>query len=100
MEKGFRKDYHVAIDTVPLPEKPDDRIKVIVNSINPVISEIFNDAMTVAIDSVPLPEKPVNRLQTVTKFINPIFNQIMNDAMTVAIGTWPTPERPGLKRRV
>ena len=25
MEKGFRKDYHVAIDTVPLPEKPDDR---------------------------------------------------------------------------
>lgn len=58
MKKEFRKDYQVAIDTVPLPEKPEERIKVILKSIIPVINQIVSDAMTVAIGTWPTPEKP------------------------------------------
>ena len=58
MKKEFRKDYQVAIDTVPLPEKPEERIKVILKSITPVINQIVSDAMTVAIGTWPTPEKP------------------------------------------
>lgn len=58
MKKGFRKDYQVAIETVPLPEKPEERIKVILESITPVINQIVSDAMTVAIGTWPTPEKP------------------------------------------
>jgi len=57
MKKEFRKDYQVAIDTVPLPEKPEERIKVILKSITPVINQIVSDAMTVAIGTWPTPEK-------------------------------------------
>lgn len=35
MKKQFTKRYLVSIDTVPLPEKEDDRIELIVNGINP-----------------------------------------------------------------
>jgi len=58
VKKGFRKDYRVAIDTVPLPEKPEERIQVILKSITPVINQIVSDAMTVAIGTWPTPEKP------------------------------------------
>ena len=58
MEKKFSKDYRVAIDTVPLPEKPEERIEVILKSISPVINQIVSDAMNVAIGTWPTPEKP------------------------------------------
>ncbi|MFC1607328.1 hypothetical protein ACFL47_05095 [Candidatus Latescibacterota bacterium] len=58
MKKAFRKNYRVSIDTVPLPEKPEDRIKVILKSITPVINHIVSDAMTVAIGTWPTPERP------------------------------------------
>lgn len=58
MKKEFRKDYQVTIDTVPLPEKPEERIKVVLESITPVINQIVSDAMTVAIGTWPTPEKP------------------------------------------
>ncbi len=48
----------MAIDTVPLPEKPEERIQVILKSITPVINQIIRDAMTVAIGTWPTPEKP------------------------------------------
>ncbi len=57
MEKMFRKDYRVQIDTVPLPEKPEERINVMVRSITPVINQIISDAMNVAIGTWPTPEK-------------------------------------------
>lgn len=58
MNKKFQKNYRVAIDTVPLPEKPADRIKLVMKSITPVISQIVRDAMSVAIGTWPTPEKP------------------------------------------
>ena len=58
MERGFFKDYRVAIDTVPLPERPAERIEVVLKSITPVINQIVRDAMTVAIGSWPTPERP------------------------------------------
>jgi hypothetical protein len=58
MEKRFNRQYGVAIDTVPLPEKPEERIRVILKSITPVINQIVSDAMTVAIGTWPTPEKP------------------------------------------
>jgi len=56
--KRFSKRYSVAIDTVPLPEKPQERIQLVVDQISPVISRIMTDAMTVAIGTWPTPEKP------------------------------------------
>jgi hypothetical protein len=56
--KRFSKRYSVAIDTVPLPEKPKERIQLVVDQITPVISRIMTDAMTVAIGTWPTPEKP------------------------------------------
>lgn len=58
MEKRFEKNYSVAIDTVPLPEKPADRIDLVMKSISPVINQIIRDAMSVAIGTWPTPEKP------------------------------------------
>ena len=58
MKEKFKKDYSVAIDTVPLPEKPSDRIELIMESITPVINQIVRDAMNVAIGTWPTPEKP------------------------------------------
>ncbi|MFC2023440.1 hypothetical protein ACFLT5_01745 [Chloroflexota bacterium] len=63
MQKEFRKDYRVAIDTVPLPEEPQERVQVILNSITPVINQIVSDAMTVAIGTWPTPEKPGPQMQ-------------------------------------
>ena len=57
--QGFNKQYNVAIDTVPLPEKPEERIQLVVDQITPVINQIVTDAMTVAIGTWPTPEKPV-----------------------------------------
>ena len=56
--KRFSKRYSVAIDTVPLPEKPQERIQLVVDQITPVITRIVTDAMTVAIGNWPTPEKP------------------------------------------
>lgn len=97
MKKQFKKKYQVTIE-ISQSEKPDDRIKAIVNSITPVYNQIFKDAVLVAIDSVPLPEKPTERVQMTGKLIHPLINQLINDAMQVAIGTWPTPEQPGSVR--
>ena len=54
----FNKQYSVAIDTVPLPEREDDRIQLVVDQITPVINQIVKDAMTVAIGTWPTPERP------------------------------------------
>ena len=56
--KGFNKQYSVAINTVPLPENPEERIQLVVDHITPVINQIVSDAMTVAIGTWPTPEKP------------------------------------------
>lgn len=58
MKEKFEKNYTVAIDTVPLPEKPSDRIELVMKSISPVINQIIRDAMRVAIGTWPTPEKP------------------------------------------
>jgi len=54
----FHKKYNVSIDTVPLPERPEDRVQYLVDEITPVINQIVKDAMTVAIGTWPTPEKP------------------------------------------
>lgn len=56
--QGFNKQYSVAIDTMPLPENPEERIRLVVDQITPVINQIMTDAMTVAIGTWPTPEKP------------------------------------------
>ena len=61
--KKFRKTYSVAIDSVPLPEKTEERIQVILKGITPVINEIVSDAMNVAIGTWPTPEKPRMKLK-------------------------------------
>ena len=58
MNEKFSKQYNVAIDTVPLPEKPSDRMELVMTSITPVINQIIRDAMNVAIGTWPTPEKP------------------------------------------
>ena len=63
MKEKFYKNYNVAIDTVPLPEKPNDRIELVMKSITPVINQIVRDAMSVAIGTWPTPERSkYNRL--------------------------------------
>jgi len=56
--KVFNKQYSVAIDTTPLPERPEDRVQFVVDEITPVINQIVKDAMTVAIGTWPTPERP------------------------------------------
>ena len=58
MKEKFNKNYNVAIDTVPLPENPSDRIELVMKSITPVINQIIRDAMSVAIGTWPTPEIP------------------------------------------
>ncbi len=58
MKEPFRKEYSVAIDTVPLPEKPADRIEVVLNGFAPFINQMIRDAMNVAIGTWPTPERP------------------------------------------
>jgi hypothetical protein len=57
-QKPFRKQYSVAIDTVPLPENPEERIQLVVEKVAPVIKQIIADAMSVAIGTWPTPETP------------------------------------------
>lgn len=57
-QKPFKKQYSVAIDTVPLPERPEDRIQLVMKQVTPVINQIIADAMTVAIGTWPTPEIP------------------------------------------
>jgi len=57
-QKPFRKQYTVAIDTVPLPENPEERIQLVMNKVAPVINQIIADAMSVAIGTWPTPEVP------------------------------------------
>jgi hypothetical protein len=52
----FKKQYSVSIDTVPFPERPDDRIQIIMKAFAPVINQIIEDAMSVAIGTWPTPE--------------------------------------------
>ena len=59
MERPFKKTYSVAIDTVPLPEKPAERMELVIKAITPVINQIIRDAMSVAIGSWPTPEEPI-----------------------------------------
>lgn len=54
----FSKQYSVAIDTVPLPENPEERVRLVIDQVSPVINQIIRDAMTVAIGTWPTPEKP------------------------------------------
>lgn len=56
--KPFKKQYSVAIDTVSLPERPEDRIQLVMKEIAAVINQIITDAMTVAIGTWPTPEFP------------------------------------------
>lgn len=58
MDKRFEKNYSVAIDTVPLPEEPAERIDVVMKSFGPVINQMIRDAMNVAIGTWPTPERP------------------------------------------
>ncbi len=57
-QKPFRKQYSVAIDTVPLPENPEERIQLVMKKVAPVINQIIADAMSVAIGTWPTPEIP------------------------------------------
>jgi hypothetical protein len=61
MKNKFKKTYQVNIDIDPLPDKPEERIQVILKSITPVINHIVGDAMTVAIGTWPTPEKPITQ---------------------------------------
>ena len=58
MQSGqpFKKQYTVAIDTVPLPERPEDRIQLVLKEFSPVINLIISDAITVAVGTWPQPE--------------------------------------------
>jgi len=58
MKEPFKKNYSVAIDTVPLPEKPAERIEVVMKSFAPVINQMIRDAMNVAVGTWPTPERP------------------------------------------
>ena len=51
MQSGqpFKKQYTVAIDTVPLPERPEDRIQLIMKEFSPIINQMIADALNVAI---------------------------------------------------
>lgn len=55
----FSRQYSVAIETVPLPDKPEERVRMVIDQITPIINEIVADAMTVAIGAWPTPEKPI-----------------------------------------
>lgn len=56
--KRVEKQYSVAIDTVPFPEKPAERIEIVLESFEPTLVEIVRDMMYLAIGSWPTPEKP------------------------------------------
>jgi hypothetical protein len=56
----FEKQYTVTIaTTVPIPFHPEERVKLVMSKITPVINQIVADAMTVAIGTWPTPENPV-----------------------------------------
>ena len=62
MKAKYNKNYKVVIDTDALSNSPDERMKTILNSVTPVINQIFADAMTLAIGTWPTPEKdPTNQ---------------------------------------
>ena len=56
--KRIEKNYSVAIDTVPLPEKPAERIDVVMEGYEPILLEIVRDMMYLAIGTWPTPERP------------------------------------------
>ena len=58
LNRPFNKKYNVAIDSVPLPDSPADRIELVLKSITPVINQIVRDAMNVAIGTWPTPDRP------------------------------------------
>ena len=61
MNEKFEMKYSVAIDPVPLPEKPSDRIDLVMKSITPVIDRIIRDAISVAVGTWPTPEKEIGK---------------------------------------
>ena len=62
MKDRISIDYRVAIDTVPLPEEPVERLEVIMRGVVPVFNQIVNDAMMLAIGTWPTPQEPGERL--------------------------------------
>ena len=58
MKESINKIYSVAIDTVPLPEEPAERIEVAMRCFGPVFLEMIRDAMSVAVGTWPTPEVP------------------------------------------
>ena len=58
MDKRFEKKYSVAIDTVPLPEEPAERMNLVMKSFGPVINQMIHDAMRLAVGTWPTPERP------------------------------------------
>lgn len=61
MEEKFAKTYSVAIDTVPLPEKPAERMELVLQAVTPVVNQIIRDALSVAIGTWPTPEEPIKK---------------------------------------
>ena len=57
MEKKYEKTYSVAIDTVPLPEEPAQRVQIAIDSFGPVFLQMMRDMMSVAIGTWPTPEE-------------------------------------------
>jgi hypothetical protein len=58
MRDPIQRKYSVAIDTVPLPEDPAERIEVVLRNYAPVINQMMKDVMTLAIGTWPTPEEP------------------------------------------
>lgn len=56
--KRIEKQYSVAIDTVPLPESPAERIEAVMEGFEPLILDIVWDLMYLAIGTWPTPERP------------------------------------------
>ncbi|MGD8555138.1 MAG: hypothetical protein PVJ32_06850 [Anaerolineales bacterium] len=58
MRDPIQRKYSVAIDTVPLPEDPAERIEVVLRNYAPVINQMMKDVMMLAIGTWPTPEEP------------------------------------------
>lgn len=87
----FNKQYTVAIDTVPLPESPEKRARLVMRSLSSVINQIMSDAMSVAIGTWPTPESPeigIREMDVATQ------QGAYNKQYTVAIDTVPMPDKP------
>ena len=57
-QKPFKKQYTVAIYTVPLPDRPAERAQLVFDAITPVINQIIKDAMALTIGTLQAPITP------------------------------------------